>query len=83
MTTIYRATIWASPQYEATYVEWERFGTDKKALKAMQMAHALTIAKEEDWAFDEVSGEASVEVKGEHMPDTFYSAECVRLELVC
>lgn len=83
MTKIYRATIWASPEFEATYVEWERFGADKKALKAMQMAHALTIAPEEAWTFDEVSGEASVEVSGEHMPDTSYTAECVRLELVC
>lgn len=79
---IYRATIesWDNKPYgdEAINVEWEAFGADKKALKALQMAKALEIAPEPAWEFHPRWGNATVTV-GERD----YDAQCVSIELVC
>lgn len=48
-TKIYVARITGSPQYDSTWIEFERFGFDKAALKAAQLAHCLTLAPEAAW----------------------------------
>lgn len=79
---IYRATIFSSSNIpfddEPSGVDWEAYGADKKALKALQTVAALKIAPDAAWAFDERHGTASVTVG-----DRDYLAECVSIELVC